>query len=102
MKCTCPNCGHSFSTISSKKQSITFDGEHFQGITGELKYWTEQYPAIDIQSELRKMEVWLYSNPANRKKQYVRFISNWLTRAQDRAPRVELHKSIKPSYDGLL
>jgi len=32
-------------------------------------------------SELEKMNAWLVSNPKKRKKDYPRFINNWLSRA---------------------
>lgn len=46
------------------------------------------YPGIDIEQEFRKMFGWLDSNPRNRKTQrgIKRFITGWLSRAQDKAP----------------
>lgn len=46
------------------------------------------YPGIDIEQEFRKMFGWLDSNPRNRKtpKGIKRFITGWLSRAQDKAP----------------
>lgn len=48
------------------------------------------YPAIDIEQELRKMCGWLDSNPNNRKtpRGIKRFITGWLSRAQDKAPTI--------------
>lgn len=48
------------------------------------------YPAIDIEQEVRKMCGWLDSNPKNRKtpRGIKRFITGWLSRAQDKAPAV--------------
>lgn len=48
------------------------------------------YPAVDVVQELRAMKGWLIGNPANRKTRrgVLRFITSWLSRAQDRAPRV--------------
>lgn len=38
---------------------------------------------VNIVTELLKMELWLDSNPAkNRKKNYKKFIINWLSRSQ--------------------
>lgn len=34
----------------------------------------------DIVRELQKMEAWLYANPNRLKKNYARFIVNWLNR----------------------
>lgn len=46
------------------------------------------YPGIDIEQEFRKMYGWLDSNPRNRKtgRGIKRFITGWLSRAQDKAP----------------
>ncbi len=46
------------------------------------------YPAIDVEQEFRKMCGWLDSNPRNRKtaRGIKRFITGWLSRAQDKAP----------------
>lgn len=46
------------------------------------------YPAIDVEQEFRKMFGWLDSNPRNRKtaRGIKRFITGWLSRAQDKAP----------------
>ena len=48
------------------------------------------YPAVDVEQELRKMRGWLDDNPVNRKtsRGIKRFINGWITRAQDRSPRV--------------
>jgi hypothetical protein len=48
--------------------------------------WGTAYPAVDLQSELAKAAAWLLANPKNQKSNYARFLTNWLTRAQDRAP----------------
>ena len=50
----------------------------------------ELYPAVDVEQELRNMWGWLDSNPKNRKtpKGMKRFITGWIAREQDRAPRV--------------
>ncbi len=48
--------------------------------------WGSAYPAVDVQTELAKAGAWLLANPKNQKSNYARFLTNWLTRAQDRAP----------------
>ena len=52
-----------------------------------VEQWQQAYPAVDVLSELRRMETWASANPVNRKSNWQRFIVNWLTRAQDRAGR---------------
>jgi hypothetical protein len=71
-------------------QKIVFDYEagRFQQVPSILvKQWQQAYPAVDVLSELRRMETWASANPVNRKSNWQRFIVNWLTRAQDRAGR---------------
>lgn len=55
----------------------------------QIDHWKELFPAVDILQSLRKMISWLESNPSNKKtvKGMPRFISNWLSKDQDRAPR---------------
>jgi molecular chaperone DnaK (HSP70) len=49
--------------------------------------WRTAFPAVDIEVELAKASSWLVANPANAKSRYRRFLTSWLSRAQDRAPR---------------
>lgn len=52
----------------------------------KMSKWKQAYPAVDVEQELKKMIVWLDSNP-NKKKTHRgidRFINNWLERAQNR------------------
>jgi hypothetical protein len=73
---------------SPARQRIDFDYEtgHFQHVLPELvEKWQEAYPAVDVLSELHRMEAWALANPVNRKSNWQRFIVNWLTKSQDRA-----------------
>ncbi|HIR26556.1 MAG TPA: phage replisome organizer N-terminal domain-containing protein [Candidatus Choladousia intestinigallinarum] len=49
----------------------------------------ESYPAVDVEQEIREMREWIDANPKNRKtpRGIKRFITGWLSREQDRAPR---------------
>lgn len=73
------------------KVYFSYDGDgKVHGITPELlEYWTTMYPAISVDGELRKASAWLDANRKNRKTDVKRFLANWLSRAQDRAPRVD-------------
>jgi hypothetical protein len=75
-------------TYPVSHEKIVFDGSSFQNINGQLMVWKDAYPAIDVEAEIRRAAAWLVSNPKNRKKQLERFINGWLSRAQERAPRV--------------
>jgi len=58
----------------------------WSGITeDDLSAWREAYPACDIKRQLAVMTEWLKGNPARAKKsQWRRFVTNWLSRSQDR------------------
>jgi len=65
-----------------------YDAGRFDQMPPDLvEKWQQAYPAVDVLSELRRMEAWASANPVNRKSNWQRFIVNWLTRAQDRAGR---------------
>ena len=57
----------------------------------DIKHYKELYPAVNILQELKKMLGWLESNPRNRKtKSGIKtFITRWLSKVQDKAPKVE-------------
>ena len=61
----------------------------------DIKKYKELYPAIDVKQEIRSMLGWLESNPANKKKNVKAFITRWLSKKQDKAPRVESVEIIK-------
>jgi len=64
------------------------DGTEY-GVTQELFFaYRDAFPAISIMGELAKMRAWLLTNPKNRKTRsgVGRFMTSWLSRAQDRAP----------------
>lgn len=47
------------------------------------------FPAIDVAREIAAAEAWLIANPKNTKKDGDRYLNGWLSRAQERAPRVD-------------
>ena len=70
-------------------EKIHFDYEgdaRLHGVTPEqLAVWKENFPALDVQEELRKATVWLDANRKRRKHDVKRFLASWLAREQDRA-----------------
>lgn len=73
------------------RESIDFDFQAgaFIGIAAlQQSSWKAAYPATDVDCEVLRAASWLMANPANRKGNYVRFLTNWLSRAQDKAGRV--------------
>jgi hypothetical protein len=73
-------------TKSLKIKTILLHGREWDGITDEDRVsWAKAYPACDIVTELAKAVEWILANPARGKKSnYRRFITNWLSRSQDR------------------
>lgn len=64
-----------------------FDARRWRGLNVEqIKFWEECYPDLDVIDILsKKMPVWLDANPNKaQKKNWKRFIVNWLSRQQER------------------
>lgn len=76
---------------ASASTAAAFDADtgHFQIPDLLMQQWRGAYPALSLDVELSKASAWLIANPKNRKSNYARFLTNWLSKAQDRAPRVE-------------
>lgn len=72
---------------SSEKISLSAEGEWVNIPPAMMEKWHEAYPAVDLKIELAKAAGWIMANPKNRKSNYARFLTNWLSRSQDRAPR---------------
>jgi len=66
--------------------SFIFSSLKWEGITeDDLIRWKEAYPVCDIKIELARMREWIISNRQKGKKSnWRRFITNWLSRVQDR------------------
>ncbi len=78
-------------TPIAPNEKISFDADKvvWRHLAPELvAAWREAYPAVDVGGELRKAAIWQKANPKNKKSNYERFLSSWLSRAQDKAPRV--------------
>ncbi len=75
--------------MSSNVVNIQFNFStlKWEGITVEqVKFWENCYPEVDVVDTLtKKMPAWLDANPQKaKKKNYKRFIVNWLSRQQER------------------
>ena len=70
-----------------QKISFNFDILKWENITiDQVKFWEEAYPDCNVVDILtKKMPVWLDANPQKaHKKNYKRFIINWLSRQQEK------------------
>ena len=61
------------------------DVDIYQSYVDEMQ---KTFPAIDVPGEIRKAKNWCFANPKNTKTNVSRFLYNWFTKAQDKAPRV--------------
>jgi len=67
------------------KIEFDFSEKKFLNISIEDKAgWRDAFPAVDIEQELRRMREWLLANPTKKKSNYRKFITNWLSRQQDK------------------
>ena len=66
---------------------FNFETMKWEGITvDQVKFWEEAYGDVDVIKTLtKKIPAWLDANPQKaRKKNWKRFIVNWLSREQER------------------
>lgn len=73
------------SKSSRGQEQITWNGDWLNVTTDDRSGWMTAFPAVDISRQLAAAGEWLKANPAKAKKRnYRRFITNWLARAQER------------------
>lgn len=84
---------------ASNDNQVVFDAASGHWTIPDLmtQQWRSAYPAVNLDVELSKASVWLLANPKNQKSNYARFLTNWLSKAQDKAPRAEHRQS---SFEG--
>jgi len=72
-----------FNFVRNNKDEVV-DG-YWENITDrDIKNWEDAYPACQVKIEIKQMREWLISNPTKKKKNYRRFITNWLSHSQER------------------
>ena len=59
---------------------VSFACAFFNVSDAELDLFEQTYPGVPVEVELQKMNVWMWANPARRKKNTKRFICNWLSK----------------------
>lgn len=67
----------------------------------KIEEWKEAFPAVNIENQLRRMLVWCNANPKRKKTRrgVERFITNWLSREQDRGSNYSGQYSIKDNTE---
>lgn len=88
--CTAQSCKTSSEPAGGKSPPVVvipLNGKtrEFPVTQNMVDVWQEDFPAVDVLSELRKMHAWSDANPGKRKtiNGVKRFIVNWLSREQD-------------------
>lgn len=61
-----------------------------------LSAWQVAYPGVDISAEVAKAHAWEVANPERQKIRRGRFLTNWLSRAQDRGCRGFPSRNVPP------
>jgi hypothetical protein len=70
----------------AKTAKITFNpvSGRFAHLDEEfLERLRKAFPRANVEAEVKKAELWLYANSAKRKKNYERFLINWMSRAEN-------------------
>lgn len=88
---------------AAKYHLILIDKTSFDVTQEMIDQWQAAYPAIDVDQEIRQMISWCDANPKNRKTRTgaKRFIVNWLSRSQNRAPRAQQSNTVFIPNPGL-
>lgn len=73
---TAPQGGES--APSEKYSDVSFDGEDFEVSPDLITKWADAYAPVDVEAEIKRAASWAAG--AKRKKDYRRFLVNWLAR----------------------
>jgi hypothetical protein len=90
----------SIGKVSIVKDNIkyAFMCKYFDITEEEDIVYKQAYPKVDTISEYYKMIAWLIANPKKQKKDYPRFINNWLNKANDKITMIN-NKTAKELMD---
>lgn len=64
---------------------VSFDGEDFQVDSSLIAKWAEKYSSTNLENEIAKAAEWAAANPRKAKKDWRRFLVNWLSNAEGKA-----------------
>lgn len=81
---------------SCSEISFSFEKRKFENITdSDIKEWKELYGGVDVVREMREMVQWILANPKKKKKQWRKFILNWLQVQYEKTTNKAAVKSLK-------
>ena len=73
--------------VASDKITFDYSSGIFINLSPEkMQFYKVKFPAVNIKTEVLKMEAWASANPKNRKSNWDKFITAWISRVQDKAP----------------
>ena len=75
-----------------KSNGVKFDGEDFEVCPDLITKWADAYAPIDVESEIKRAAAW--ASGAKSKKDYRRFLVNWLAKALRDNPRGVSEKGV--------
>lgn len=78
------------SSAASARIALSAEAGWVGVLDSDRALWKAAYPAIDVETQLASAEAWARANPANRKSNWKRFLTNWMSRAQEKAARVDI------------
>lgn len=80
------------------KSAVLFDKEtgQFTGTDAHLQRWTQAYPGVNVENELLRAGCWMLANPANAKQNNLRFLTNWMSRADKRPAPALVNSASRP------
>jgi len=97
----------------TEQVKFDFDTGSFTGISEKiLQKWYTAFPAVDVDNSIDRAGLWLIANPKKRKKNYFRFLTNWMSKGQERggsaksvsadeAKRKQVIKNLTEKYDAV-
>ena len=93
-----PNGASSDSPQKSKCPISWNEADGFTGITDQDRAeWGKAYPAVNLDRAIAAASDWLKRNPTRRKKNYGRFLSNWLAKNQERGGEIPRAYPVPPA-----
>lgn len=75
--------------------NIIYSGMFFSVTEDEFYDYEKTFPGVGIAQELRRMDSWCRANPRRRKKNWKRFIENWLGKTRRDLLAVELRSNVR-------
>ncbi|MDI9433670.1 MAG: helix-turn-helix domain-containing protein [Planctomycetota bacterium] len=87
-------------TRTHARDGIAFDRSEgrFTGLNGEVDKWQRTYRGIDVPAEIQRAEAWVTANPRKVKRNWERFLTNWLSKEDKDARNARQRNGHRPSF----